>query len=195
MQFDASQVDPNSQFDLIPPGEYVFIIRKTDIKPTKAQTGAYLEYEAEAAQGDVAGRKVWGRMNIQNPNPQAEQIGQRELSQLCHAVGVLQVQDTTQLHDKPFIGRVGVEKDKSGQYDDKSVIKQFKPMAAAAPAVGVAAPIPAAQPQPAAPVNVAPAAPAAVAPAAPVAPAVGIPAAAPDAPAAPAPGTPPAWAQ
>jgi hypothetical protein len=205
LQFDASQVDPTSQYDLVPKGDYVMCLRETDIKATKANTGHYIDFVAEILEGPQTGRKVFGKINIQNANPTAEQIGQRELSQICHAVGVLQLTDTTQLHEKPFVGRVGVEVSKDPQYDDKSVIKQYKPMAAAgAPTPGgmsigqaPAAPAPAA-PAPSAPAAApaAPAAPTAAAPAAPAAPVVGQ---APAAPAAVAPAAgeagKPGWAQ
>ena len=176
MNFDASQVDPSSSYDTFPKGDYLLCIRSTDIKPTKAGTGHYLEYEAEVLEGQYAGRKIFGRINIANQNPTAEEIGQRELSGLWRAVGVMQVSDSTQLHDKPFIGAVGIEVDKTGQYDDKNIIKKFK-ASALAPAMGGAAPTPVGQ-------QAAPA---------PVAPAQGVANTAP--PVAPAAGDRPAWAQ
>jgi len=128
LNFDANKVDPTSTYDTFPKGDYVMCVRETDIKATKSNTGYMLEYTAEVLDGQYVGRKIFGRMNIDNQNPDAQAIGQRELSQLCHAVGVLQVSDSSQLHDKPFIAKVGIEVDKSGQYDDKNVIKQFKPI-------------------------------------------------------------------
>lgn len=174
LNFDASQVDPTSTFDTFPKGEYTMCVRESEINPTKAGTGHLLKYTAEVLDGPLAGRKVFGNMNIANPNPDAQAIGQRELSQLCHAVGKLKVADSVELHDLPFIARVGIEVDKAGQYDDKNVIKQFKPMPqAGALAGGAQAPAPAPQPvvgqAPAA--VVAPTAPPAVAPVVPAAPA------------------------
>lgn len=182
LNFDATTVDPTSTYDTFPKGDYTMCIRETEVKPTKAGTGHLLAYTAEVLDGPHAGRKVLGNMNIANPNPEATAIGQRELSQLCHAVGKLQVADSVELHDLPFLARVGIEVDKTGQYDDKNTIKQFKPMPQAGALAGQAAP--------AAPQTVA--APAAVVAPAVVAPAVVAPVAAPAG--APAVGAKPGWA-
>ena len=82
------------------------------------------------------------RINIQNHNPVAEQIGQKQLSGLCHAVGVLQLQDSTQLHNKPLRIRVKVTKD--DQYGDKNEVNGYEalPQGGGAPVVPTRAAVP-----------------------------------------------------
>ena len=41
--FDANQVEPNTSFDPVPAGKYQAVITDTEMKPTKAGTGQYLE--------------------------------------------------------------------------------------------------------------------------------------------------------
>ena len=138
--FDATNVAPSEDFSPIPVGEYLAHIVDSDVKPTKNNTGHYAELEFEVTAGEFKGRKVWARLNLDNPNPKAVEIAQRELSAICHAVGVLQVTDTQQLHYKPLVIRVDIE-ERDG-YGPRNVIKAYK--AATANAAGGS---PFAQPQ------------------------------------------------
>lgn len=122
--FDATNVAPSEDFSPIPVGEYLAHIVDSDVKPTKNNTGHYAELEFEVTAGEFKGRKVWARLNLDNPNPKAVEIAQRELSAICHAVGVLQVTDTQQLHYKPLVIRVDIE-ERDG-YGPRNVIKAYK---------------------------------------------------------------------
>lgn len=109
----------------------------------------------EILDGQFTGRKIWDRVNIVNANPKAEEIGQRQLSTLCHAVGVLQLADTQQLHGVPCAIRVTVRKDESGQYGDQNEVKDYRAVpgqaAPAVPAPGLPGIAPGFSPAPAAP--------------------------------------------
>jgi hypothetical protein len=76
--------------------------------------------------GQYAGRQVLDRLNIQHPNPVAAEIAYRRLSAYCHATGVIQVQDSQQLHGIPFKARVSVRTDSTGQYEPSNEIKAVK---------------------------------------------------------------------
>lgn len=110
--FDATTApEPNApSFGPLPAGQYTMIVSETDIKPTKAGTGEYLECKMEVVEGKSAGRKHWERFNISNPNKQAEDIARAALGQLCLAVGVQKLTDTDQLLDKPFIANIAIDK-------------------------------------------------------------------------------------
>lgn len=123
LQFDANSVDTTNPFDTLPAGDYQVMVVASDVKPTKAGTGFYLELELEVVNGQHQGRRIWDRLNISNQNKTAEDIGQRQLSQLCHAVGVLNVGDSSELHDKPCIAKVVVKK--SEQYGDQNEVKGY----------------------------------------------------------------------
>ncbi len=104
--FDASQVDPNSQFEPLPSGEYPAMIIESEMKPTKNNAGQYLELKYQIIDGPFKGRQVWARLNLDNPNATAVQIAQQNLSAICHACSRLQVNDSAQLHNIPHLVRV-----------------------------------------------------------------------------------------
>lgn len=122
--FNATQVQPQASFDPIPAGKYICQITESEIKSTKAGTGQQLVLTWEVLEGDFKGRKVWDRLNISNPNKQAEQISQAALSAICHAAGVLQLQDSSQLHNKPMRIRVNVKK--SEGYEPSNEVKGYE---------------------------------------------------------------------
>lgn len=108
--FDANQVDPASSFDPIPAGKYVAAIIESEMKPTKAGNGHYLELTFEIGDGQYKGRRLWARLNLDNPNQQAVQIARGELSAICRAVGVLQPKDSVELHNLPLSIKVACRK-------------------------------------------------------------------------------------
>ena len=195
LNFDATQVAPDTGAgDPVPAGWYNVMIDESEMKPTKAEGGLRLSLRFTILDGQYANRKIFTGLNLKNANPVAQEIAYKQLSAICHAVGVMQVQDSQQLHGRPLKVKVKVRA-ASGDYEASNEITSFKNINEQ---VGGAAPggAPWAQ-QPAAAPQAAPwapqAAPAPVAPAQQFAP----PAAAP-APAAPA-WQPPAaqqpWAQ
>lgn len=129
MNFDATQVDPTNHFQAIPAGEYQAIITKSEMKPTKNGTGQYLELTLEIQAGEFARRKLYDRLNLINQNHAARDIAQRQFSQICHAVGVLQCNDSEQLHFKPMTIIVGIDpaREYNGKmYDASNVVKGYK---------------------------------------------------------------------
>lgn len=149
--FDATQVAPSQAFSVIPAGKYKVQITDSDMKPTKDGNGQYLWLEMEILDGEYHGRKLWDRLNLVNPNQQAVEIAQRNLSALCHATGKLHVSDSQDLHFIPVVASVKVRPAK-GDYDASNEIRGYEaagnvtPMsrpaapAAAAPATSTTAP-------------------------------------------------------
>lgn len=148
LNFNANEVPPEESRELIPAGNYLALIENSELVTTKAGTGTMLALTFSILEGPYQHRKVFTRLNVQNQNAVAEQIGQRQLSQLCHAVGRLQISDSSELHLLPMVIRVAIDRDKTGQYGDRNDIKEFKP-ATGQPAIPAPATRPAFQ-QPAA---------------------------------------------
>lgn len=145
INFDASKVEPQEAFSVIPAGSYLAQIEESEIKATKSGTGQMLKLKYRVLDGQYKNRIVFSNVNIVNANPEAEKIGQRQLSGLCHAVGVLQLQDTVQLHSKPVKIKVKVRVDESGKYGDQNEVAAVESAgAAAAPAFSAPASAPAA---------------------------------------------------
>ncbi|QJI53378.1 ssDNA-binding protein [Alteromonas phage vB_AcoS-R7M] len=103
LNFDATQVQPNAgASDPVPAGWYSAMVDESEIKPTKGGDGAYLQLRLNIIDGQYANRKLWVRLNIQNPSQQAVDIAMSDLSAICHAVGVMHLQDSNQLHGIPM---------------------------------------------------------------------------------------------
>jgi len=110
LNFDATQVDPATDFDPIPAGKYLAVITGSEMKPTKSGTGRYLELTFQVLDGPYKNRRLWSRLNLENPSAQAVQIAQGELSALCRAVGVMQPKDSAELHNLPLVVAVKCKK-------------------------------------------------------------------------------------
>lgn len=161
LNFNAHQVEPDAPPKPLDPGWYPVMVDGSEMKPTRDQTGAYLELRMKVQEGPNAGKTVFDRLNLQNKNPVAQEIAYGRLSAYCHATGVMQVQDSQQLHGIPFQVRVALRSDPSGQYDPSNEVKEVKPLQGAAPAAQAA---PAQPAQPTAPAQPSSGGPAAQAP-------------------------------
>jgi hypothetical protein len=137
--FDANAVEPNGDFEPIPAGKYLAVITESEMKPTKAGTGHYLQLTFQVIEGQYQNRLLWARLNIDNANAQARKIAQGELSAICRAVGVLAPNDSVELHNLPLVIHVRCKK----RTDTGEIVNEVKgyskkdsppPPAAAAPA-------------------------------------------------------------
>lgn len=146
LRFDASTVAPQASYTPIPAGTYTVSIDDSEIKSTQ-KGGQMAVFRLRVVEGQHSGRTIFARINVRNPSQQAEQIGQAQLSALCHAAGVLQLSDTAQLHNKVVRARVKIRKDESGQYGDSNEVNGFEATGGPAPvAAGFVAQAPAAAP-------------------------------------------------
>ena len=127
--FDASGVEPNAPLEALPPGDYKVQILQSEMRVTKAGNGQMLWLDLEVLEGPLQGRHVYDQLNLINPNPTAEEIAQRTLSAICHAVGKLQVSDSEELHFLPMVVKVAV---RPNGYND---VKGYKPVQKAAAAL------------------------------------------------------------
>ena len=167
--FATDSVEPSTGFDPIPAGWYPMQIDAAGVKDTKAGTGKMLAMELTVIGDQFAGRKLWPRLNIVNPNPKAVEIAMRELAALGQACGLAAITDSSELLGKMIMGKVKVRQDEGREPDNE--VQGYKPMEGAeTQAAPAAKPPPAAARPPAkpeAPKAAAPAKPAATAPAKP----------------------------
>lgn len=122
--FNANEVEPSAPREPIPAGWYKVVITDSLEKPTKAQTGSYLQLTLEIIEGEHAGRKTFERLNLNNPNATAVEIAQRSLSSICRAVGVMTPRASQDLHDKPLMIKVKVTPPRDG-YDAGNEISEY----------------------------------------------------------------------
>jgi hypothetical protein len=143
--FNAASVEPmqSRSFDPLPKGDYEMMIVKSDVKATQAGTGHYIELEMHVLGGEHSGRRIWERLNIDNPNKTAQDISQAALAALCHAVNVPDMSETEQLHDIPFVAHIEIDKKEPTRNRVMGYVSTSAPAPKAAPAAKPAAAAPA----------------------------------------------------
>lgn len=120
-------------FDPLPAGWYSASITDAEIRHTKAGTGQYISVEYTITGPTHQGRKVWGNLNIKNPNTKAEEIGRQQLGDIMRSIGLSSVTDTDQLIGGDLQIKLAIRK--SDEYGDSNDVKGFKPLSgSAAPA-------------------------------------------------------------
>ena len=127
LNFDASQVAPDTGAqDALPAGWYDVVMEASEMKPTKDNSGAYLECKLNViAPQNFQSKKIYTRLNLRNANATAQEIGYKQLSAICHAVGVLQVADSAQLHNIPFKVKLKI-RPAEGQYEASNEVTAYK---------------------------------------------------------------------
>lgn len=107
-KFVASDV-PQSEYKLLPEGEYVLQIVGSEIKPTaKGGTQLVIDFTVVGSQFDGAVLKE--RLNIVNDNQTAVEIAFQTLAKIVSAVGLDAINDSSELHGKKLIGKIVVKK-------------------------------------------------------------------------------------
>ncbi len=128
--FNANDVEPTTAPDPLPAGKYVAAITASEMKPTKAGDGSYLQLEFTVVEGDCQNRKVWDRLCINHPNDLTQRIAQGNLSAICRAVGVMTPRDSVELHNIPLVITVKCKKrDDTGEITNE--IRGYEAKAAA----------------------------------------------------------------
>ena len=123
MPFNPNAHEP-AQFDLIKPGDYTAIIEGAELRDTNKGTGQYLALTFQIVGNEAKGRKLWVNLNLDNPNPAAVAIAEKELGDICRAVQVNSLPDwvgflaknngclcydPAPLANKPMVIRIGTE--------------------------------------------------------------------------------------
>lgn len=129
--FNAAEVDPQKVLSPIPVGDYKVAISASEMKATSNGKGTYLALTFDVLDGEYKGRKLYSNLNLTNPNAQTVEIAKGELSAICRAVAVLTPNDSAELHNRPLVATVKLEKRKDTG-DLKNVIKGYSSLAAAA---------------------------------------------------------------
>ena len=139
IMFNVAEVQPSS-FEAIPTGTYEAVISNSESRPMKSGNGMGFNLEFEIISGECKGRKVFAWITFEHrTSPDAQRIGREQLSAICRAVGVTQLNDTAQLHNLPLHIVVALDKNDP----TRNIIKGFK----AVKSVGAGAVAPQAAPQ------------------------------------------------
>lgn len=123
--FNAAEVEPSKAMEPLPNGWYNVQIEASEMKPASTAGNEYLELTMKVLDGDFEGRKVFDRLNIINASEVAQQIAYEQLSAICHATGVINVEDSEELHGKPFMAKVKF-KPATEQYEAGNDVKGYQ---------------------------------------------------------------------
>lgn len=97
------------------------------MKPTKDNSGQYLELTMRILDGELVNRKIWDRLNLQNKSEKAMEIAYGNLSAICKAVNIATLQDSVELHNKPLRVRVKL-KPAEGNYAESNDVSGYGPV-------------------------------------------------------------------
>lgn len=126
LDFNADDVEVvDEDFSPLPQGDYPVIVEDSEFRETKAGDGNYLFLQLSVIDGHGKNRKLFDRLNLDNPNPQAVEISKKQLASLCRAVGKQKISDSGELHDIPVVATVSIRKGSNG-YEDSNDIKGYK---------------------------------------------------------------------
>ena len=118
-----------NNYELLPAGWYTAQVTESELVALKSGQGQALKLTFEVLTDGYRNRKVWARLNVRHSgSAQAEQIAQQQLRELCESVGIVRMQDTVELHNKPVQIKVKIRKDDTGQYEDQNEVTGFKPV-------------------------------------------------------------------
>jgi hypothetical protein len=132
--FDPSTVEPQGDFEVLPPCKPAAIIEQAEIKETKKGTGHYVKLRLSILDGPHKNRKLFDQINIDNPSQQCVNIGMRVFSALARAIGLAAVTDTSQLLNQVVVPHVVVEND--SVYGQRNAIRTYSPPSEAQPQAG-----------------------------------------------------------
>lgn len=123
--FNASAITPKTSYDPIPAGWYLAQVTDSIVNPSKSGKGMRMSLTFDILDGEFKGRKVFVGLNVQHENPKVENISREQLGYLMHAVGVIDLNDTAQLHMKPVMIKVKIREAKDG-YDASNDVNGYK---------------------------------------------------------------------
>lgn len=124
--FDASQHEEMRSYELLPEGKYLAMITESDMKDNSKGTGQLLVLVVTIIEGEHQGRKLWANLNLRHSNVDTVRLAQIELAAICKAVGVMTPKDSNDLHDRPMLITLKIDKRKdTGDLQNK--ISKYEP--------------------------------------------------------------------
>lgn len=127
LSFDASKVDPQVGLTVLPAGKYNVAIETCEKRANKDGEGEHLALMLNVLEGKYEGRKIFNNLNLWNESAKAKEFAQGTLSAVCHATGIMQLEDTDELIGIPMVADVRVTDQKV--FGKSNVINAYRPVA------------------------------------------------------------------
>lgn len=148
-KFNAQEHDTEQRdYENLPEGIYALEVTQSEVAPTSKGDGTILKLRYGVIEPEeYKGRLIFGNITLENPNAQAQEIGQKQLASLCRAIGLSEIEDSEETHFQRFVARVGLSKErKVGDkvYSPRNEVKRFYfPDSDDMPEIGITGPAPA----------------------------------------------------
>lgn len=126
-------VQPTAGFEVLPKGKYAAYMASSELKQNKSGTGMVLHTVFKVTEAGYEGREIRHYYNVTNKNPQAQEIGQGQLSTTAKACGLPGIPaDSSDMHDRALIISVTV-KPGEGEYGPSNAINNWLPLQSTKP--------------------------------------------------------------
>ena len=124
LSFDASKVEPNVGLSVLPAGKYTVSLESCEQRDNKDNDGQHLAVMLNVEEGKYEGRKVFHTLNLWNESAKAKDFAQGTLSAICHATGVIDLEDTDELIGIPIVADIRVTEQKT--FGKKNVVNAYQ---------------------------------------------------------------------
>lgn len=112
-----------ASFSAIAAGDYIAHIRESEVKETK-NNGEMVVLHWEVLDGPLTGRLIFINLNIKNSHQGIAESHRGFFNEICKLAGFPEgVEDTSQLHRKAMLVKIGVKSGRDG-YDDNNILKE-----------------------------------------------------------------------
>ncbi|MGX1786869.1 DUF669 domain-containing protein [Bosea sp. NPDC055332] len=126
--------EPSSGFSLLPDDTYTLEIVESSYDANQDGDGMSLSLKAQVVGGEYDQRIYYIWMDLEHDDDKRQERGQSDFAALRRAVGVLNPQDTEELHFKPFQVKIGQYTSRKTGKTNNTVKEYIFDRGAAAPA-------------------------------------------------------------
>jgi len=101
--FKADEIeDSPNEFSMVDPGKYRVIVIESEVRPTRKGDGRIMMLTLQICDGASQNRRLWDNILVNHPSEIAMRIANEKLKGLYAALGLNQISDTSELHNKPL---------------------------------------------------------------------------------------------
>lgn len=93
----TAQLPQENNYNALPAGQYIAIIKKAELKDNSKKTGQIIKIQYQVIDGQFKGKSFFDSLNISNPNETAVEIGLSRLNSILTIGGLNELHDTDDL--------------------------------------------------------------------------------------------------